>query len=1041
MKKLLMLVAVVAISTLVAFGQWQVVKEQTTDFQAGSGYFLDANNGWIAGNYAYEGQVLKTTDGGANWDLIQAAEPGIEWNDIEFFDANVGYACAEDGYVFKTTDGGANWTMIGDTANVTVDLEGISVVSADVVYICGQGWTVLKTINGGASFTVLGDSTTFLGEDLDGNIAFADENKGVVIADGTGGNTWYTTDGGSTWNYVSVAGLFPIGTSSTRIYDVEMIGSTVLIGGYYYTTFISTDGGANYTLGNVPVNYGYERFSSVNMVDAQTFFASGTDGVTYASTDGGANWTELLTGTGQQTVFVDFADANTGYIIGYYGMFMKTTDGGASFTPLLDWPQVSFWGLAFPETDKIVLSTYAGGELATSTDGGATWDYPSNLATEVTENLYECEFFDANTGLAGGGYGTLIRTTDGGDTWTAIESPMALVANKHINAIHVYDATTAFAGGSSGYLMKSVDGGLTWTDTKVNSSTVYDIWALDANTVLASESSGKFCYGVFDASGAVVTDSLLIDVGSNAMRAIEVRNNIAIIPASSGKIFRAALDRLDTLASVFTDPDGDDLYDVEFVNDTLVFVVGEAGKIYRSDDAGLTWTAEVNPSAETLQKVRFRNNKLWAVGKGGTILLLDMTPEVPYELPISEAATDGTFDLKWDYNEAAGIGTLEIIDSTASAWGSHVVAFTDSGYTGIAHVKNAVFQDYTISADVYLIGPADPDAPLYAGITIKTAHEDLNYYRFIYRNSSSSDNGILKLQGYDGASWHISKSWYPGTDFDTLETGWHNMKITVVGNDFYAFIDGKVLPGCPYHDEAPFLTEGYPGIFKYNTGVSTILFDNFSVTEPEATPVEITFEVDMSVWANKSKFNIASDFVDIAGNFNGWDGAGSILDDADGDSVYSITILDLYPEENLEYKFRINGSWDEATCEFPSGGPNRTYVVPDTNSVVFHWYNDEEPEVGIIGSETLPKAYALRQNYPNPFNPTTTISFDLPEAANVKLVVYNMMGQQVAELKNENMQPGFYKMNFNASHLASGVYIYRIQANNFTSLKKMTILK
>ncbi|MBC8491003.1 MAG: hypothetical protein H8D42_00395, partial [Candidatus Marinimicrobia bacterium] len=230
MKKLLMIVAVVAISTLLAFGQWQVVKEQTMDFQAGSGYFLDANTGWIAGNYLFEGQVLQTTDGGASWTLIQAADPGIEWNDIQFADANIGYACAEDGYIFKTTDGGANWTMIGDTANYVNDLEGLAVVSADVVYFAGQDWMLLKSTDGGANFTLLGDSTTFLGDDLDGNIAFADENNGVVIADGVGGYTWYTTDGGANWNFVSVAGLFPIGTSSSRIYDVEMIGSTIVIG-------------------------------------------------------------------------------------------------------------------------------------------------------------------------------------------------------------------------------------------------------------------------------------------------------------------------------------------------------------------------------------------------------------------------------------------------------------------------------------------------------------------------------------------------------------------------------------------------------------------------------------------------------------------------------------------------------------------------------------------------------------------------------------------------------------------------------------------
>lgn len=1036
MKKLFTIVTIVALTSLFAFGQWQVVKEASVPYQPNDGCAIDANTVILVGN---EGEVAKSTDGGTTWTTLRDADgSGIDWTEVEFADANVGYAAAEKGYVYKTTDGGVNWTMIGDTANFVADLKALSVIDANTVYFSGMHWTLLKTSDGGGSFVAQGDSALFMGDDLDGAIAFSDANNGVVIADGVGGYTWYTHDGGTNWTMVSVGGLFPIGTISSRIYDVAVNGNTVVVGGYHYAMFISTNGGETYTFAGNEFTYGLERFTTISIPDAQTIIASGTDGYTLMSVDAGANWTKLDLGTGQQAVFVDYLDATTGYLFCSYGQFLKTTDG-STFTPLLEWPQVSFWGLAFPEADKIVLSAYAGGELATSTDGGVTWDYPNNYATQSVENLYECEFLDANTGLIGGGYGTLLRTADAGATWTSIESPMALVANKHINAIHVFDANTAFTGGSSGYVMKSADAGLTWTDTKVNSGTVYDIWALDANTVLASESSGKFCYGVFDASGAVVTDSLAIDVGGNSMRAVKVRNNVVLVPASSGVIFRTTTDNLPGLAAVFTDPDGDDLYDVEFVNDTLVFVVGEAGKIYRSDDAGLTWIAEVNPSTETLQKVRFRNNKLWAVGQGGTILLLDMTPEVPYELPISEAATDGTFDLKWELNVASAAGNLAIVDSTASAWGSHVVAFTDSGYTGIAHVKNAIFQDYTISADVHLIGPADLDAPLYAGITIKTAHEDLSYYRFIYRNSSSSDNGILKLQGYDGASWHISKTWYPGVDFDALETGWHNMKIIIVGNDFYAFINGKVLPGCPYHDEAPFLTEGYPGIFKYNTGVSTILFDNFSVTEPEATPVEITFEVDMSVQADKGNFNIASDIVDIAGTFNNWGGTIMTLDDADGDTVYSITVRDLYPGESVEYKFRINSNWD--TSEFPSGGPNRVYVIPDTNSVVFHLYNDEEPEVGIIGSETLPKVYALRQNYPNPFNPTTTISFDLPEAANVKLVIYNMMGQQVAELKNENMQPGFYKMNFNASHLASGVYIYRIQANNFAAIKKMTILK
>ena len=85
--------------------------------------------------------------------------------------------------------------------------------------------------------------------------------------------------------------------------------------------------------------------------------------------------------------------------------------------------------------------------------------------------------------------------------------------------------------------------------------------------------------------------------------------------------------------------------------------------------------------------------------------------------------------------------------------------------------------------------------------------------------------------------------------------------------------------------------------------------------------------------------------------------------------------------------------------------------------------------------------YKLEQNYPNPFNPTTMISFSLPKASNVQLSVYNMLGEKVAELLNGNISAGKHTVNFNAANLASGMYVYRIKADNFVAVKKMLLLK
>jgi hypothetical protein len=88
-----------------------------------------------------------------------------------------------------------------------------------------------------------------------------------------------------------------------------------------------------------------------------------------------------------------------------------------------------------------------------------------------------------------------------------------------------------------------------------------------------------------------------------------------------------------------------------------------------------------------------------------------------------------------------------------------------------------------------------------------------------------------------------------------------------------------------------------------------------------------------------------------------------------------------------------------------------------------------------------PKKFELSQNYPNPFNPTTTINFNLPEARNVRLTLYNLLGQEIKTLVNEFKESGVQTIIFNGSELNSGMYIYKIESGSFTQTKKMTLVK
>jgi len=91
--------------------------------------------------------------------------------------------------------------------------------------------------------------------------------------------------------------------------------------------------------------------------------------------------------------------------------------------------------------------------------------------------------------------------------------------------------------------------------------------------------------------------------------------------------------------------------------------------------------------------------------------------------------------------------------------------------------------------------------------------------------------------------------------------------------------------------------------------------------------------------------------------------------------------------------------------------------------------------------DLLPAQYELEQNYPNPFNPSTKIRFTVPEAGLVTMKVYNLLGQEVAILVNEEQAVGVYEVTFDATQLPSGIYFYSINAGDFVATKKMILLK
>jgi len=132
------------------------------------------------------------------------------------------------------------------------------------------------------------------------------------------------------------------------------------------------------------------------------------------------------------------------------------------------------------------------------------------------------------------------------------------------------------------------------------------------------------------------------------------------------------------------------------------------------------------------------------------------------------------------------------------------------------------------------------------------------------------------------------------------------------------------------------------------------------------------------------------------------------------------------------------------TINNPNVDQNFLYKVTAFNSIgesgnsnqVSTWGSGFEKQAVIN-----PKLFSLNQNFPNPFNPVTQIKYQIPKSTHVTLVIYNISGQEVARLVDEQQSAGFYSIKWDASHLSSGTYIYKLIAGNFVETKKMILIK
>jgi len=233
------------------------------------------------------------------------------------------------------------------------------------------------------------------------------------------------------------------------------------------------------------------------------------------------------------------------------------------------------------------------------------------------------------------------------------------------------------------------------------------------------------------------------------------------------------------------------------------------------------------------------------------------------------------------------------------------------------------------------------------------------------------------------------------------------------------------------------------------------LYDNQFTDFPDISSLSVMSVLQMQ--NNNFTFEDIEPYMDVASTtftYAPQDSVGSILDTmlVEGSSF---TLSASVGGSANQYQWfldeiLISGAEDSAyIINSFAASDTGSYTCEITNTIVTGLTLTSRPiklslDVGTdINSEQvgLPKDYFLYANYPNPFNPTTTIKYDLPKAGKVNLSLYNLKGQKVMEMVNENRSAGSYNYTLNATSLASGIYFYRINAGGFTATRRLLLIK
>ena len=433
--------------------------------------FVDELNGWAIHPYP-DARILRTTDGGMNWDVQLLNIDNAYVDDLDFIDSNVGFFVGGNGeyrgVVYKTIDGGSNWAAIKDSVCYTYTSFDIH---SNIIWVVGIKEIIKSNDLGGMWTPQSKRLDIFRIQDAD----FVDENNGWFI-EYVLPNIFKTTDGGISWNSIELAG----NRNLSEIEFVDVLNGWIV--GEEAVILHTNDGGENWV--QLPVNSTQAPLEKVFFINNQVGWAWGMDTL-IQTIDGGNNWNLKYTFDYHTTLrSMFFLNENIGWL-NYNDIILKTTNGGSiwfnqTIPTQYDLGNVKF----FNET----IGWAVGSEIYKSTDGGNSWIEQRGFDSN---HLFQIDIINENIIWTAGG-GTLWYTDDSGEDWIQVncKTPNTIVSLSFVNS------SFGWIVGFGGEILKTANGGVTFIEDEKNNYTQPTEFLLSQNYPNPFNSSSIIKYSV-----------------------------------------------------------------------------------------------------------------------------------------------------------------------------------------------------------------------------------------------------------------------------------------------------------------------------------------------------------------------------------------------------------------------------------------------------------------------------------------------------------------------------------------------------------------